>query len=385
MQAQCPATRACMLTLSCDRLVLMSTRGCTTCSGNSHGCTLRAPRRLTFRVLRIRFDFGGLSTAAYRTVSWCASAPIGSARGQARQDDGDAICIHLSLALPSRLANNLAHVSKMTIPDFEISQSAKWTPYCERPDRLCSSLGVLLARVRNAEGRSAEDGELQERFAAMRTLTHYQYIAEACEGEDVGTHTVDEAQAAIAVADPSSLNFQQREGYNMSRASQSVLGQGRQLSEEAIAELHRIAGQGVLPEHAHGTYRKNLAIGYGVMYAHPHAIQPRIRALVRTILEWKPGDAAQACKRAAYFMAEFLHIHPFRDGNGRVARICVSWLMEDFAVVPISLCVGRESRKHLIDCLLAAQMGDCKPRDLALLVLWCARNTSANAAYVVQT
>ncbi|POW03380.1 hypothetical protein PSHT_11686, partial [Puccinia striiformis] len=53
---------------------------------------------------------------------------------------------------------------------------------------------------------------------------------------------------------------------------------------------------------------------------------------------------------AASFMTNFLHIHPFSNGNGRVARLAVSWLLADITIVPIPL-TSSNGRQHVLEAL----------------------------------
>jgi len=51
------------------------------------------------------------------------------------------------------------------------------------------------------------------------------------------------------------------------------------------------------------------------------------------------------------FFTHFLQIHPFSNGNGRVARLLISWLMADLSVVPVPLLTTFASRNTYLDCL----------------------------------
>lgn len=53
------------------------------------------------------------------------------------------------------------------------------------------------------------------------------------------------------------------------------------------------------------------------------------------------------------FFSEFLHIHPYIDGNGRLARLLVNKLLEYFMLVPISLIA---SRNEYLNSLFESQV-----------------------------
>lgn len=61
-------------------------------------------------------------------------------------------------------------------------------------------------------------------------------------------------------------------------------------------------------------------------------------------------------KIVATFCANFLHIHPFSNGNGRVSRLLLSWLMSDLSVVPVPIFMCLASRDTYLDCLRYSQL-----------------------------
>ncbi|RKO88327.1 fido domain-containing protein [Blyttiomyces helicus] len=69
---------------------------------------------------------------------------------------------------------------------------------------------------------------------------------------------------------------------------------------------------------------------------------------------------------AAAFATNFLYIHPFSNGNGRVARLAVSWLLKGHTVVPVPLYGDREV---YLDCLRDSRVQPFIPQALARFVL----------------
>lgn len=75
-------------------------------------------------------------------------------------------------------------------------------------------------------------------------------------------------------------------------------------------------------------------------------------------------------KITATFLVNFLQIHPFTDGNGRVGRILLSWLLSDIFVFPVPLFTHLSSRKIYLDCLRKTRTSiPYIPKDLARLIL----------------
>lgn len=72
-----------------------------------------------------------------------------------------------------------------------------------------------------------------------------------------------------------------------------------------------------------------------------------------------PGDLDRICEDIAVMHAEFLFIHPFRDGNGRLARL-IADLMTGQAGYPV-LDLGFEHNLHARDeYIIAVQAGYTK-------------------------
>ena len=92
-------------------------------------------------------------------------------------------------------------------------------------------------------------------------------------------------------------------------------------------------------------------------YCPPEFVQDEIDQL----LIWRNTHADVGPEvRAAWFHHRFAQIHPFQDGNGRVARALTStdFLKEDYLVLVIR---DEEHREDYLDALAAADSGDLKP------------------------
>ncbi len=75
-------------------------------------------------------------------------------------------------------------------------------------------------------------------------------------------------------------------------------------------------------------------------------------------------------KIAATFLTEFLHIHPFTNGNGRIARLLISWLMADITIVPVPLLSSSSARDTYLKCLRESRVTTpFRPDNLARLIL----------------
>ena len=104
------------------------------------------------------------------------------------------------------------------------------------------------------------------------------------------------------------------------------LGSGQPITEGLIREIHRRLVQGVRGNSAApGEYRKiqnyvvNSATGE-IVYAPPSASE--VPALMAELIAWLSAEReTHAVLVAGVAQFQFVHIHPFRDGNGRTARL----------------------------------------------------------------
>jgi len=97
----------------------------------------------------------------------------------------------------------------------------------------------------------------------------------------------------------------------------------RTIHEKDIFELHRMIGEDILDEGPLGAYRK-IDVRAGSHICPPFRQVP---CLTRELLAWLNGSAKEfpAVFSSAILHFRFVEIHPFRDGNGRVARVLATW------------------------------------------------------------
>ena len=131
-----------------------------------------------------------------------------------------------------------------------------------------------------------------------------------------------------------------------------------QLSLDSVISLHAIVMEGLLDKP--GKLRSTFvaAAQTDVMYLPPQLV----RAHLVDLLEFTAGRLA-ACSTmsdrmllAAFFFSEFLKIHPFVNGNGRVARLLASALLRGAAVVPFTPAgAGAADRERYMQAIRESQ------------------------------
>lgn len=100
-------------------------------------------------------------------------------------------------------------------------------------------------------------------------------------------------------------------------------GNEKSLLEKDIFHLHRMISEDVVDEGPVGEYRK-VAVRAGL---HVCLAWQKVPGLTRDLLSWLNGAAKElpAVFSSAILHLRFAEIHPFRDGNGRVARALATW------------------------------------------------------------
>lgn len=127
------------------------------------------------------------------------------------------------------------------------------------------------------------------------------------------------------------------------------------LTESALGELHRLLTQGILGDEA-GSYRRVPVYIRGSLHVPPNWV--KVPELMRRFVDrfHKRPPTEHPVRWAALAHIELAGIHPFVDGNGRVSRLVVNWLLMREGWPP-ALYAMTERRQYL-DALEEAQYRD---------------------------
>lgn len=204
----------------------------------------------------------------------------------------------------------------------------------------------------------------KEEGAEAKLIAHNSVAKETIEISNLGNHIIAQNETLLAA-----LNKRQELKENPN---------GELLSTKMIEDLHMLLFHGREGEIGIGEFRDYDYIGrpvnvYVRYYLDGKEIKPnwstvaggdgRVAKEMEKLVEWVNGEEYRKMnhvERVARFMARFLQIHPFTDGNGRVCRLLVNYL----------LCVSGdkltnirgESKYRYYDCLnTAIETGDFKP------------------------
>ena len=144
---------------------------------------------------------------------------------------------------------------------------------------------------------------------------------------------------------------------NLAVIDDAIRGATEQLSVGMLHRWHeRLMRHGRLPAHMIGAYRPALGWVGGtspVDAAYVPPPPPEIPHLVDDLVAYADeGGELDAVSRAALVHAQFVAIHPYGDGNGRLGRVLVSRVLRRGGVtvratVPISMAIARDPGGYL--------------------------------------
>jgi len=122
--------------------------------------------------------------------------------------------------------------------------------------------------------------------------------------------------------------------------------QANPLNEENLLYCHKVFSDSFLIRSKRGTYREEPVGVFGktglvYMAVEPEFVNQEMTAFFQGVSDLLAKDlsAVEAFYYAAMVHLRFAHIHPFRDGNGRAARLIEKWFLaqalgRDFWKIP---------------------------------------------------
>ena len=120
------------------------------------------------------------------------------------------------------------------------------------------------------------------------------------------------------------------------------------LDEKTVKEIHAMLMRNILEG---GVYRNRDIYLSGAQYTPPSPKEMccQLKDFYGALL-WK-GEQLKPMELAAWTHAEFVRIHPFPDGNGRISRLLMNYQLMAQGVLPIS--IAKENRLKYFDTLEA--------------------------------
>lgn len=175
--------------------------------------------------------------------------------------------------------------------------------------------------------------ELQLKREAMIRMVH---TSTSIEGNPLEEYQVDKVLSGMSVAADDKSIIEVKNYQTALKEVEKLADEGKSLDEKTILILHSLAMKGLLPAEKIGKYRPGPIyivddLGDGkekLRYRGPAATE--LKKLVKELLDWlkkADKDKLHPILKAGIFHTQFVHIHPFSDGNGRVTRLLTNLLL----------------------------------------------------------
>jgi len=140
---------------------------------------------------------------------------------------------------------------------------------------------------------------------------------------------------------------------------ESLAAKAEPITEHHIRQIHTLILRTIDDENA-GTYRKVQVYIAGSTYVPPAAIE--VPPLMQEMVAWLNSAMAiglHPVERTALAHFRLVHIHPFIDGNGRVARLLMNLILLREGYPPA--VIRRDRRPEYYHALDRAHEGDIGP------------------------
>lgn len=203
-------------------------------------------------------------------------------------------------------------------------------PLSARELALDSPTAVRAALAAAEVGRAAEALKGEHEVLARLLLRSEGVASSYIEGITAPVVDVVVAEQGLAIAGGGAAAWVAASLTSTSAALDQAMQQ-QALDLSTLCEWHRLLLAGTpTPERLVGRIREVQGWIGGTSPLDAHLVTPppdRLAQLLDDLLAWVNRDDLDPIAQAAVAHAQFEIIHPFADGNGRVGRILVAWLL----------------------------------------------------------
>ena len=213
--------------------------------------------------------------------------------------------------------------------------------------------------------------KLQHQNYYEKFLTEFTYDTNAIEGSTLTLS--DTAMILFDKTVPKGKNLREiSEVQNHKDAFDFMLANKKDITKQFVLEIHRLLTHNILWKYA-GAFRDVQVYVRGANFtpAKPEDVEPEFKKLMLWYRQNKKKYHPVIV--AAYFHHVFESIHPFRDGNGRVGRLMLNFILRKngFPMVDIKY----RDRSDYYSALTSANDGDLKP--LTDLIVACLKDSKS--------
>jgi Fic family protein len=177
-------------------------------------------------------------------------------------------------------------------------------------------------------------------FAARDDLPrlNFSFEASAVYSSNIEGNTIDLDSFMNSKLDRKSRAFKAKERKEIEALIEAYqFARKHALSEKNLLRAHGILAKPLLPKAHQGKYRDQLMFvysQYGIEYAavEPELVPQKMQELFEDLrsLKRQSQDIDDVFYHASLLHLLFVHIHPFRDGNGRAARLLEKWFLSSY-------------------------------------------------------
>lgn len=209
-----------------------------------------------------------------------------------------------------------------------------YTPkYSIDPDMLSAISEIAEIKVIVERSKVLPLNELQLKRQALIRMVH---TSTSIEGNKLQEYQVDRVLSGMSVnADGKSI-MEVKNYQNALKEVEKLAEKNSTLTADLILKVHAIAMQGLLEPQKTGKFRPGDIfiiddLGNGkekLRFKGPDSGE--VQGLIADLLKWikkADHDKLHPIIKAGIFHTQFVHIHPFTDGNGRVTRLLTTLLL----------------------------------------------------------
>lgn len=250
------------------------------------------------------------------------------------------------------------HIPKDLSPYYERLKRKELTLFAD----LVREQVVYGARIDVATARNIESTRIRYKYLQVRQgerererfwwafATRFIFESNAIEGSRLSQQEV--ARIVRGGYIPKALDRREvREVENAIRAFAHVRESNFRINQRSVKELHAMLTEGL---HIPSGYKR-----HAIVVNNTHTTPPeKVRQEMTALLAWWRAEmhtTQQPFFTAVKFHQRFEKIHPFEDGNGRVGRLLLNWMLFEAGYGPI-LILAR-SRRGYFAALKAADEG----------------------------
>ena len=240
-----------------------------------------------------------------------------------------------------------------------------WVPHLLASQDFAVGIGTA-RRTERAVGAVRASGGFSDRFEPLALLLLRAEGVASSYIEGLRTPLADVAAAEVGDTSNATVVWV---ADNLSAVGHALDGVGRNLTIEDIHEWHRrlMGPTGRLPEEMVGAFRTAQSWIGGTSPRSASFVPPppeRVEDLMVDLVSFVNAAWVDPVTQAAVAHAQFETIHPYGDGNGRIGRILIGWILAHRTGIsvppPVSVFIARDPGDYLAG-LTRFRLGELDP------------------------